>query len=85
MTTYRIVPIKGIKKEKYTEKAWECLNKFRVDRQHSLLFGLINYFDHGAFDLIPSYLFPSVEKAILAISNVNCGKNYKVYQVIEEK
>lgn len=75
MATYRIVniyckskAIKGI----YYDSWNEPILAYRVDKRHSLFFGLIRYWDHGAYNLCPEYLFSSVneaEKAILKAEN----------------
>ena len=70
MATYRIVdmyrknkPINGIHYDSWDNP----ILAYRVDKRHSLLFGLIHYWDHGAYNLCPEYLFPSVDKAEEAI------------------
>lgn len=66
MATYRIVDmyrkskaIKGIHYDSWNEPIFD----YRVDKRHSLLFGLIHYWDYGACTLRPEYLFPSVDKS----------------------
>lgn len=56
MGTYRIVnmyrkskAIKGIHYDSWNEPIFA----FRVDKRHSLLFGLIHYWDYGACNLRP--------------------------------
>lgn len=73
MATYRIVDmyrknkaIKGIHYDSWDEP----ILAYRVDKRHSLLFGLIHYWDYGAYNLCPEYLFPSVDKAKKAILKV---------------
>ena len=39
----------------------------RVDQRHSLLFGLIKWWDRGASDLCPDYCFPTFASATRAI------------------
>lgn len=70
MATYRIVnmyrknrAIKGIHYDSWDKP----ILAYRVDKRHSLLFGLIHYWDYGAYNLCPEYLFPSVDKAEEAI------------------
>lgn len=77
MATYRIVDmyrkskaVKGIHYDSWNEPIFA----FRVDKRHSLLFGLINYQDYGACNLRPEYLFPSVDKAKEAIFKVDKSK-----------
>ena len=74
MATYRIVDmyrkskaIKGILYDSWDEP----ILAYRVDKRHSLLFGLIHYWDYGACNLCPEYLFPSVDKAEEAILKVD--------------
>ena len=56
MATYRIVDtyrkskaIKGIHYNSWNEQ----ILAYRVDKRHSLLFGLIHYWDYGAYNLCP--------------------------------
>lgn len=75
MATYRIVnmyperkAINGI----YYDPCGNPIRAYRVDKKHSLLFGLIRYWDHGAYNLCPEYSFPSIieaERAILKAEN----------------
>lgn len=70
MATYRIVDMyrktKAVNGVHYD--SWNNpILAYRVDKRHSLLFGLIHYWDHGAYNLCPEYLFPSVNKAEEAI------------------
>ena len=58
MATYRIVdmyrknkPINGIHYDSWDNP----ILAYRVDKRHSLLFGLIHYWDHGAYNLCPEY------------------------------
>ena len=74
MATYRIVDmyrkskaVKGIHYDSWNEP----ILAYRVDKRHSLLFGLIHYWDYGACNLRPEYLFPSVDKAEEAILKVD--------------
>ena len=74
MATYRIVDmyhkskaVKGIHYDSWNEQ----ILAYRVDKRHSLLFGLIHYWDYGACNLRPEYLFPSVGKAKEAILMVD--------------
>ena len=74
MATYRIVDIyrksKSIKGIHYDSQDNPIL-AYRVDKRHSLLFGLIHYWDYGACNLRPEYLFHSVDKANDAILKVD--------------
>lgn len=70
MATYRIVDmyhkskaVKGIHYDSWNEPIFA----YRVDKRHSLLFGLIHYWDYGACNLRPEYLFTSADKAEEAI------------------
>ena len=70
MATYRIVnmyrkskAIKGIHYDSWNEQ----ILAYRVYKRHSLLFGLIHYWNYGACNLRPEYLFSSVNKAEEAI------------------
>ena len=74
MATYRIVDtyrkskaIKGI----HYDPLNNPIRAYRVDKRHSLLFGLIHYWDYGAYNLCPEYSFSSVDKAKEAILNVD--------------
>ena len=51
---------------------------FGVDKRHSLLFGLIHYWDYGAYNLCPPYLFSSIGKAKEAILKVNKSKRLTI-------
>ncbi len=83
MATYRIVDMyrkskgktKAIKGVHYDSWGNPIL-AYRVDKRHSLFFGLIHYWDYGAYNLCPVYLFTSVDKAKEAILKVN--KNRRV-------
>ena len=61
MATYRIVDMyrksKAAKGIHYDSQDNPIL-AYRVDNRHSLLFGLIHYWDYGAYNLCPEYLFP---------------------------
>lgn len=81
MTTYRIVdmyridkPINGVHYDSWGNP----LLAYRVDKRHSLLFGLIHYWDYGACNLRPEYLFPSVDKAKEAIIKVEKSRKVTV-------
>ena len=74
MTIYRIVDmyhknkvVKGIHYDYFSNP----ILAYRVDKRHSLLFGLIQYWDYGACNLRPEYLFSSVDKAKEAILKAN--------------
>ena len=78
MATYRIVDmyrkskaIKGIHYDSWNEQ----ILAYRVDKKHSLLFGLIHYWDYGAKDILECF-FCSISKAKEAILKVN--KNRRV-------
>lgn len=81
MATYRIVdmyridkPINGVHYDSWGNP----LLAYRVDKRHSLLFGLIHYWDYGACNLRPEYLFPSVDKAKEAIIKVEKSRKVTV-------
>lgn len=74
MATYRIVDmyrkskaVKGIHYDSWGNPIFV----YRVDKRHSLLFGLIHYWDYGACNLRSEYLFPSVDKAEETILKVD--------------
>mgnify|MGYP004629223321 FL=1 len=78
MATYRIVDmyrkskaVKGIHYDSWDEP----ILAYRVDKRHSLLFGLIHYWDYGANDLLLCF-FCSINEAKDAILKVN--KNRRV-------
>ena len=77
MATYRIVDMyrksKAVKGIHYDSLDNPIL-AYRVDKRHSLLFGLIHYWDYCACNLRPEYLFPSVDKAEEAILKVDKSK-----------
>ena len=81
MATYRIVDmyrkskdVKGI----HYDSLGNPILAFRVDKRHSLLFGLIHYWDYGACNLRPEYLFPSVDKAEEAILKVDKSRRVTI-------
>ena len=81
MATYRIVnmyrkskAIKGIHYDSWNEQ----IIAYRVDKRHSLLFGLIHYWDYGACNLRPEYLFSSVVKAEEAILKVDKSRKVTI-------
>ncbi len=81
MATYRIVDmyrkskaVRGIHYDSWNEPIFV----FRVDKRHSLLFGLIHYWDYGACNLRPEYLFPSVDKAKEAILKVDKSRRITI-------
>ena len=81
MATYRIVDVycrsKAIKGIHYD--SWnEPILAYRVDKRHSLLFGLIHYWDYGAYNLCPEYLFSSIDKAKEAILKVDKSKRITI-------
>ena len=81
MVTYRIVDmyrksksIKGIHYDSWNEQ----ILAYRVDKRHSLLFGLIHYLDYGAYNLFPDYLFSSIDKAKDAILKVDKSRRLTI-------
>ena len=81
MATYRIVdmyrkskPVNGIHYDSWDEP----ILAYRVDKRHSLFFGLIHYWDYGAYDLCPKYLFSSVDKAKEAIFKVDKSRRVTI-------
>ena len=81
MATYRIVnmyrkskDVKGIHYDSWNEQ----ILAYRVDKRHSLLFGLIHYWDYGAYNLCPTYLFSSVDKAEEAILKVDKSRKVTI-------
>ena len=81
MATYRIVDmyhkskaIKGIHYDSWNEPIFA----FRVDKRHSLLFGLIHYWDYGAYNLCQEYLFSSIDKAEEAILKVDKSRRVTI-------
>ena len=77
MATYRIVDMyrktKAVSGVHYD--SWNNpIVAYRVDKRHSLLFGLIHYWDYGACNLRPEYLFSSIDKAKKAIFKVDKSK-----------
>ena len=82
MATYRIVDmyhkskaVKGIHYDSWNEK----ILAYRVDKRHSLLFGIIYYWDYGACNLRPDYLFSSVYKAEEAILKVDKSRRVTIF------
>ena len=81
MATYIIVdmyrkikPINGIHYDSFGNP----ILAFRVDKRHSMLFGLIHYWDYGAYNLSPEYLFSSVYKAEEAILKVDKSRRVTI-------
>ena len=81
METYRIVnmyrkskAVKGI----HYDSCGNPILAFRVDKRHSLLFGLIHYWDYGACNLRPEYMFSSVDKANDAILKVDKSRRVAI-------
>ena len=81
MATYRIVDmyrkseaVKGI----HYDSLDNPIFSFRVDKRHSLLFGLIHYWYYGACNLRPEYLFSSVYKAEEAILKVDKSRRVTI-------
>lgn len=81
MATYRIVDMyrksKAVKGIHYDSQDNPIL-AYRVDKRHSLLFGLIHYWDYGAYNLCPDYLFSSIDKAKEAILKVDKSKRITI-------
>lgn len=81
MATYRIVNMyrksKAVKGIHYDSQDNSILS-YRVDKRHSLLFGFIHYWDYGACNLRPEYLFSSVDKAKEAIFKVDKSKRVTI-------
>ena len=81
METYRIVDMyhktKAINGIHY-DSCGNPILAFRVDKRHSLLFGLIHYWDYGACNLRPEYMFPSVDKANDAIFKVDKSRRVAI-------
>ncbi|WP_147346944.1 hypothetical protein [Segatella copri] len=81
MATYRIVDMyrksKAVKGIHYDSEDNPIL-AYRVDKRHSLLFGLIHYWDYGAYNLCPDYLFSSINKAKEAILKVDKSKKITI-------
>lgn len=81
MATYRIVDMyrksKAVKGIHYDSQDNPIL-AYRVDKRHSLLFGLIHYWDYGAYNLCPTYLFTSIDKAKEAILKVDKSKRITI-------
>ena len=82
MATYRIVDmyhknkhINGI----HYDSLGNPILAYRVDKRHSLLFGLIHYWDNGACNLRPEYLFYSVDKAEEAILKVDKSRRVIIF------
>jgi hypothetical protein len=77
MATYRIVDMyrksKAVNGIHYDSEDNQIL-AYRVDNRHSLLFGLIHYWDYGAYNLCQDCLFSSIDKAEEAILNVDKSK-----------
>ena len=82
MATYRIVDMyhksKAVKGIHYDSLDNPIL-AYRVDKRHSLLFGLIYYWDYGACNLCPEYLFSSVDKAEEDILKVDKSRKVTIF------
>ena len=81
MATYRIVDMyrktKAVNGVHYD--SWNNpIVAYRVDKRHSLFFGLIHYWDYGACNLRPEYLFSSVVKAEEAILEVDKSRRVTI-------
>ena len=82
MATYRIINIYRKSKDVKGIHYDSCDNPifaYRVDKRHSLLFGLIHYWDYGACNLRPEYLFSSIDKAEEAIFKVDKSKIITIF------
>ena len=81
MATYRIIDMyrerKAVKRIHY-DPCGNPIRAYRVDKRHSLLFGLIHYWDYGAYNLCPEHSFPSIDKAKEAILKVNKSKTITI-------
>lgn len=81
MATYRIVNMcrksKAVKGIHYDSQDNPIL-AYRVDKRHLLLFGFIHYWDYGACNLRPEYLFSSVDKAKEAIYGADKSKRITI-------
>ena len=80
MATYRIVDmyrkskaVKGIHYDSWDEP----ILAYRVDKRHSLLFGLIHYWDYGANNLSECF-FTSANKAEEAILKVDKSRRVTI-------
>lgn len=80
MATYRIVDmyrkskaVKGIHYDSWDEPIYA----YRVDKRHSLLFGLIHYWDYGEKDL-SLYFFCSINKAKDTILKVDKSRRVTI-------
>ena len=81
MATYRIVDmyrknklINGV----HYDSGNNPILAYRVDKRHPLFFGLIHYWDYGACNLRPEYLFSSVDKAKEAIFKVDKSRKVTI-------
>lgn len=85
MATYRIVDMyrksKAIKGIHYDSWGNPIL-AYRVDKRHSLFFGLIHYWDYGAYNLCPKYLFSSIDEAEEAILRAEKFPSNKCRRVV---
>ena len=82
MATYRIVDMyrksKAVKGIHYDSWDYPIL-AYRVDKRHSLLFGLIHYWDYGAKDLSEYYIFTSINMAKNSILRANKNKRVTIF------
>ncbi len=81
MATYRIVDmyrkskaVKGIHYDSWDEP----ILAYRVDKRHSLFFGLIHYWEYGAKDLSEFCVFTSINMAKDAILRANKNKRVTI-------
>ena len=56
--------------------------RYRVDQLHHILF-IFKYWDIGAFDLCPNYLYDTLDGAIKAIRN-KIGDDATIYIKVEK-
>ena len=54
-------------KKKYFRIVKNSSNSYRIDQRHSLLFGLIKFWDRGASDLCPNVIF---RKGVIALHHI---------------
>lgn len=50
---------------------------WRIDQRHSILFGLIKWWDIGSYDLSPCYNFLSLEQALEYLTYEYGYRNFK--------
>ena len=57
---------------------------WRIDQRHSILFGLIKWWDNGSYDLSPYYNFSSLERALEHLTDEYGYCNFK-YRIKNKK